>query len=256
MRDHSRNPVGKAIEALIWLVESDQQAVGVRELAGALNMSPSSAHRILHELVEAGLVAQQGDRQDYGLGVGFFRIVQRGLAKLPLHQVAADALRSLVAACNETALLGLYDPARQEMFFAACVESTHTLRYAIELNTWVPVHTGASGLAIMAFLPPAEIDALMDRGLPRLTDNSIDDPAVLRRELEKVRRNGYAVTRGQRIVGAVGLAVPIFDITGRVVGDVCLTIPEGRFNARNQSTLIKLMKAAAAQVSRSAGWQK
>jgi DNA-binding IclR family transcriptional regulator len=64
-------------------------------------------------------------------------------------------MRRLVDSCNETALLGVYDPAQQQMMLALSVDSTHTLRYAVELNSWVPVHAGASRLAILSFLDDA-----------------------------------------------------------------------------------------------------
>ena len=84
-------------------------------------------------------------------------------AKAPIRQAALHPMRRLVDACNETALLGIYDRTRQQMIFVVTVESTHELRVVTPLNRWLPIHVGASGLAILAFLEPDEAALAMGR---------------------------------------------------------------------------------------------
>lgn len=254
MDENGRDPIAKALEAVAWLVESDKESVGVRELAAALDISPSSAHRILGKLIESGFVARGDETQRYGLGVEFFRIAQLSMKKRSLLKVGVTAMRRLVECCNETALLGVYDAGRQEMIFSASVESTHPLRYVIELNKWMPLHTGASGMAIMAFLGDAEIERIIERTrLAPLTSASITDPRKMRKELAAIRERGYALTRGQRLPGAVGLAAPFFNGSGHVVGDVCLTIPEQRFNPKRVKPLLAQLLACVGEIGGSIG---
>jgi DNA-binding IclR family transcriptional regulator len=239
---NTRNPVSKALKALAWLVEHPSAEVGVRELAVALDVAPSSAHRLLMCLAEEGFVGQNADNGRYELGLEFLRLAHLAGGKSPLRQRALPHMRALVDACNETALLGIYDSVRQEMMFAASVESTHHLRYAIDLNKWAPVYTGASGLAILAYLEEAHVQTIMQRTrLAPLTSRTITESYRLTAELETIRQRGYALTHGQRIPGAVGLAAPLFGIHGEVVGDICLTIPEQRFDEASQDHLIDLL---------------
>ena len=250
MRNADRNPISKALKALSWLVQTEPDEVGVREMASALRVSPSSAHRLLSALVEEGFVRQDERTARYSLGLEFLRLAHVAIARAPVRQAALPHMRRLVDACNETALLGLYDPARQEMIFAASVDSTHSLRYAIELNRWIPVYAGASGLAIVAFLSDAEIRSIIERTrLVPLTGRSITESYRLEAELENIRRLGFAVTHGHRIAGAVGLAAPIFGAAGEVVGDICLTIPEQRFDESSKGRLIELLRTCAACVT-------
>jgi DNA-binding IclR family transcriptional regulator len=245
-----RNPIAKALTALSWLTESREDEVGVRELAAALGISPSSAHRILLSLVDAGFVRQNSKTHRYALGIEFLRLAHLTIDKAPIRQAGIAAMRRLVDLCNETAVLGLYDPTRQEMIFAAAVESTHTLRYAIELNKWLPVYAGASGLAILAFLEKEEIQAVIRRTkLAPLTSQSIGDASKLQTELAKVRRNGYAASRGQRIPGAVGFAAPVFSSSGKVLGDICVTVPEQRFLKSSEGRLVELLLKTANEVT-------
>ena len=60
---------------------------------------------------------------------------------------------------------------------------------------------------------------------------------------------GYAYSRGQRSRGAVGLGAPLFDAAGDVFGDVCITIPEGRFDPAQEPKLGALLVSAAADIS-------
>jgi DNA-binding IclR family transcriptional regulator len=242
MKNTERNPISKALGALGWIVQNSASDIGVRDLAAGLGVSPSSAHRILGALSDAGFVESSESKGRYKVGLEMIRLANMVAGRMPLREAAMKRMRRLVDLCNETALLGAYDHGRKQMIFAATVESTHPLRYAIELNKWVPVHAGASGLAILAFLGEDETQAVIERTrLAALTDQTITEAYRLRAELEEIRRRGYAITRGQRIPGAVGLAAPVFGSGGRVVGDVCLTIPQQRFDESSVQQITKLL---------------
>lgn len=219
-------------------------------MANALELRPSNAHSLLTTLVGEGFVQQDPQTARYSLGPELLRWAHLIIARTPIRQIAALQMRALVDACNETALLGIYDPSRQEMMFAASVESTHPLRYAIELNKWMPLNSGASALAIVAFLPDTEIDALIKRDrIAARTPNSITEPRRLKAELQGIRRRGYAFSRGQRLAGAVGLAAPIFASGAKVIGSLVLTVPEQRFDKRQSPRLSRLLLSHAASIT-------
>jgi DNA-binding IclR family transcriptional regulator len=249
MKNTRRNPVDKAFVALNWLIGNAPDEVGVREMATALKVAPSTAHRLLHGLAQGGLVRQSGRTGRYSLGLELFRLAQLVMSRAPIQRIALSHLRELVKSCNETAYLGLYESSRQEMIITASVDSTNALRYAVALDQWMPVYAGASGLAIMAFLSKEEQKSIVERTrLKAITEQTITEPYRLDRELAKIRERGYAVTRGQRIPGAVGVAAPIFNISREAIGDVCLTIPEARYSAGTEAELGRLVKACAAKI--------
>lgn len=250
MKNTERSPVSKALKALIWLVQNPAPDVGVRDLAAGLGVVPSSAHRILGSLCEDGFVKQNKSNGRYALGLETFRLAHLIVARAPWRTAALTHMRKLVDRCNETALLGVYDAHRQQMVFAAAVESGHQLRYAIDLHTWMPVYAGASGLAILAFLGDDEIASVIERSrLSALTDATITDASRLRAALTVVRQQGYAITHGHRVPGAVGLAAPVFGSDGRVIGDVCLTVPEQRFDKRGVAKLTKMLLACTGGIT-------
>ena len=219
-------------------------------MAVGLGLSPSTAHRLLSELVKADFVKHNADTSRYSLSLEFIRLAHLTIAQVSIEQVAITHMRRLTNACNETALLGVYDRMRQEMMFLAIVESSHPLRYSIEINKWLPVYVGASGLAIMAYLSDGEISAIIERTrLAPVTSRSITERYRLESEIQNIRNRGYAVTQGQRTPDAVGLGAPIFGSNGEVVGDICLTIPENRFNESAEKGIAELLKDCASAVS-------
>jgi DNA-binding IclR family transcriptional regulator len=217
-----------------------------------MNIAPSSAHRILLALSEAGFVRRDGRTQRYALGNEFLRLSHLAIAKAPLRQAGAQAMRRLVETCDESALLGIYDDGRQEMIYAASVESRHSSQRVIELNKWIPVRTGASGLAILAFLNEAEARSIVER-LPAPGSAGRADPGGLETELATVRRQGYAFTRCQWIAGAVGLAAPIFGSHGKVLGDVCLTIPAHRLGDGSKDRLVDALRCCVSEITKTVG---
>jgi IclR family transcriptional regulator, acetate operon repressor len=130
------------------------------------------------------------------------------------------------------------------------VEALHPLRYVVDLHRWLPLHAGATGLAILAYLPEEERQRIYSAGLDALTPATIVSATDLEKELEQVRRRGYALSMNQRVQGAVGFAAPVFDSTGMVCGDVCVTLPEQRFQAgKFADSLAAMLMTAAAQVT-------
>jgi len=120
------------------------------------------------------------------------------------------------------------------------------------VNEWLPVHGGASGRALLAFLPEEERRAVLTSPLPALTDRTITDPQVLEDSLAEIRRRGYAISRGERAAGGVGIAAPVLG-EGRLLGVVGIGMPEQRFAASLERRLARRVLAAAAAVAQAVG---
>jgi IclR family acetate operon transcriptional repressor len=246
MHERARDPLAKGLKLLRWLMLNAAETVSVREVAEQLAMPSSSVHRLMGVLAQEGVLQQRAEGGAYALSLDFFRLAHVVAGRTPLERIAVPHMRKLVEACDESAFFSLYDAGRQQMVTVAGFESSHALRYVVETQRWKHVHVGASGLAIMAFLPPEERRAIIARtGLEPVTALSITDPERLEQELARVRQRGHACTRGQRIPGAVGLAVPVFGPDAAVLGDIGLTIPEQRFDGAAEPRLAALLCACA-----------
>ena len=147
-----RQPLARGIELLTLMVDSEQETHGVRELAGRLGVSPSTVHRLITDLEKLGLVGRT-PAGSYRLGLEFLRLSWTTTARYPLQEVSVETLKKLTEASGESSFFCVYSEPRRQMMFTLTVESPHPLRYTLPLQTWLPVHGGASGLAILAYLP-------------------------------------------------------------------------------------------------------
>ena len=255
-----RDAFGKALQLLWWIVDASDDGTekewGVRELAQELHFPPATVHRALTSLMERGLAQRNPDSGQYRIGMEFYRLALKVQSRFVIRNAGLPVMQDLVAKCNETAFLGLYDSSRMEMMYIAAVISSHPVRYVIPINEWIPLHAGAGGLAIMAFLPKEERQAIIKRTrLAPLTEYTITDPEALEGELARTRSRGYAFSRGQRAVGAVAIAAPIWGPDGRVISDLVVSLPESRFEASMESTMAELVIEHAQRIMEKLGAQ-
>jgi DNA-binding IclR family transcriptional regulator len=252
-----RQPLARGIELLTYMIESTQDSHGVRELAGRLGVSPSTAHRLITDLEKLGLVRRAENGQSYRLGLEFLRLALLTASRYPAQELALGVLQDLVERTGESAFSSLYDKQRRQMMFTSTVESSHPLRYTLPLQQWMPLHGGASGLAILAFLPDEIQRDVAHSPLVQLTPHTVTDPDELLERLAEVRRDGYAITRGERIEGAVAIAAPLYGLVpGDVVGAAGISIPESRFDESKATTFALAVRDAAAQITANISGQR
>ena len=106
----------------------------------------------------------------------------------------------------------------------------------------------------LSHLPPQRIEAILQRGLPRLTRLTITNPDALRRDLATIRAQGYSVTFGESHDGVHGVAAPIRDHTGRVVASVSVLAPAVRIPRSRIPELIEKVTETARRISRDLGY--
>jgi IclR family transcriptional regulator, acetate operon repressor len=245
----ARDPVGRALDLLNWLAENGSGGpFGVREIARAMGTSPTTVHRLLQTFEERSLVRRDGSGNYYG-GLELIRL-GRLAAGFSVGATARPLLEQLAAEVDETSMLGIYDPRRGELMVIDCVQTSHPLRYVVQLNTWRPLYAGAAGLGVLAFLdPPERARLLQARALHPITESTLTTAEDVETFCARVRERGYALTRGQRTEGAVGIAAPIRDSDGQVLGDMCLTVPDNRFRAADERKYAKALVSAADRTS-------
>jgi DNA-binding IclR family transcriptional regulator len=235
--------------AVLRVVAEAKGPVGVKDVAEALHLPMSTSHRLLDLLLEAGFVRKETVKRRYGVGAEFLRlagVVAHRASPAALVQPLLDELAGTTA---ETALFAAYLPARHSVAYAAKSDSLHSLRFRIDLFEQAPPEWGASGLAILAFLPEPEQVDLFARTRPSPVSGRRLTRAVFFERLASVRRDGFAVTEGEKLPDSVGIAVPLMSAAGDLVGSLALTIPKVRFVRAKTRTYLELLRGAAARFS-------
>jgi IclR family KDG regulon transcriptional repressor len=181
---------------------------GPRSLAvicTATGLSKATAFRLLAGLAARGFVMKNPAGSTYMLGPGLLRLGKGALAGVgTLATLSRPALAELSSETGETVALhvriGLERASVDE------VPSQHSIRYTSIVGSVAPLHVGASGCVLLAFMadePRERTLALLEASVPDL-----DRPALETR-LVAARRDGWAINLGTRLVGACAISVPV-----------------------------------------------
>jgi DNA-binding IclR family transcriptional regulator len=221
----------------------------IRDFSSELKIPRSTVHRIFRTLAKNDILAFNPEDKKYHWGQEMIRISRCVYQGTEMRELALPILREIVDQCNETAILTLYDRPTRKIVFADQAESHQDIIYKTRIGIKLAIHAGASGKAILAFLPENEIEEIIASGLERVTDQTVVDPNRLRTQLAEIRRKGYAISRGERTAEAVGIACPVFDFSSHAIGSIIVTIPSYRFRTQMESRIRFLVKKGADHLS-------
>jgi DNA-binding IclR family transcriptional regulator len=226
---------------------------GVTEISRTLRCSKSVVHRVLVALVASGFVSTDPISRRYRLGPKALRLGLTALAHTDIPSRALPYLRNVRDRTGETAILSLL---RGDVrVYAEQVESREPVRQTIQVGQEAPLHLGASGKAILAFLPATQRTAAFARAKGvKLADGTPLKVPALESDLERVRRRGYAISRGERVVGAASVAAPVFDHSGLVIGSLSAGGVVVRSDPQRISGYGAIVRAEAEALSRELGW--
>ncbi len=207
---------------------SEQPELGVRQVARLVNISPSAAGRLMREMKEAGILKQNPLSRAYSPGSKVLAWSSVYLSLLNIRSAALPFMEELRRTTGETVTLYIHEG--NERLCVERMESQHTIRMVTRVGLKLPLYAGSAGKAILAFMPQAwREDYLGHVPLSPLTSQTFSDPQALRRELDKIRMDGYAVSFGEWILEASGVAAPIFGPGGVVLGAISISGPGSRF---------------------------
>lgn len=249
----SAGTVTRIVRVLRFL--SERQETTIRDASQSLSLAPSTVHRLFELLVQEGIVTQNKQERTYSIGTEFFRISNQVVARFDVRGIALPLMREITAACDETCILGLYLPKTRKMIFAERIDSSQLLRYELAMNTPLSVLWGASGRSILAYLPQEQVEKILEEEGPApASQEKPPSAAKLKRELAHVREKGFAVTQGEKIAGAVGVAAPFFSADGQVIGNLSVTAPRKRMHANKLKQVSSLVRQKAVKLSKALGY--
>lgn len=230
---------------------AEEPLLGVTDIAVRIGLHKSTVSRILATLEQTGLVERDTDTRKFRLGLGVIAMAGPLLADLNVRRIAYPVLGELGARTGETAALMLWSDGA-----AVCVEqveSRHPVKHTTALGTRYTTAASASVQVFLAQLAPERVRQVLAGGAVRGPGT---DPAGLEEYAERladVRRQGWAVNRGDTSVEEAGVAAPVFDHRGEVTACVLLSAPRFRVSAEQLSTLCEDVLVAADRVTRRLG---
>jgi len=229
---------------MLQTVVAADEPVGVRELGRRTGLPRSTASRLIGQLTAIGMVERTVD----GLAIP-------GSA---LATLVVDGPRPLLRDRFRPLLVALADDHGESA--ALAVDDGDAVLYISQINAdnavtapdveaeRHPFHVVAHGLALMAYWPNARLDEYLAGNLATPTVRSMSDPAVIRKRLRAIRRNGYVWTEEEFDDGVNGLAAPIMS-DDSPVASVGLYGPSYRFAPASLSSLAQTLIDTVARQS-------
>lgn len=254
MASEQSQALNKAV-AILDCFAQEETELGVREVARRVGLSSSAAGRLLAAMKELGILTQNPETRAYAMGSRVLTWAGVYSAPLDVRNKAEPAIHALHQSTNETISLYVLDGA--ERVCIERVESPQTVRIVTRIGRRLPLYAGSAGKAILAFLPRERQEEIIGgTPLQPLTPMTITDPAVLRAELAKVRAEGCAVSHGEWLADASGVAAPILDHLGQPVAAISISGPVSRFMDETViQRYVEEVKHIAAKISESLGYK-
>lgn len=245
--------VTRALRLLDFLGNS-QSGLALTQLSEETHLNSSTAHRLLSTMIGLGYVRQDPRSKKYLLGPSVLHLGQVALAHFDIRSEALGPLRWLAAEVKELANLALLTG--NEATYVAQAPGDRFARMFTSLGARVPLYCTGVGKAIMAFMPPAELQAVLNTDpLNAYTVNTITNVLSLRHELEMVRQQMYAVDNEEREVGIRCVAAPIFGPDGAVIAAISVSGPSGRITPARDEEIGRVVKLAATEISDHFGYR-
>ncbi|MFJ3669858.1 IclR family transcriptional regulator C-terminal domain-containing protein [Streptomyces sp. NPDC090106] len=211
--------------AVIRAFDADHPELTLSEVARACGLTRAAARRFLLTLADLGYV--HADGRAFRLTPRVLELGYSYLAGFSLAQIAEPHLEQLVERTRESSSLCVLDG--DDIVYVARVPARRIMTAAITVGTRFPAHATSVGRVILAHLPGEERDALLARTRWRpFTERTITSPDALRTELDRVRRQGYAVVDQELEEGLRSVAAPVRDRGGEVVAAVNIPVHASR----------------------------
>ena len=246
----------QSLERLIAILDCftlETPVMGVREAARKANLSSSTAGRLMAAMRDLGILNQDPETLAYMMG-------SRVLAWAGIYTVTSDvrslSLPVMVRLQEQTReTISLYVMEGNDRVCVERLESLETVRIVARVGRRIPLYAGSAGKVFLAYLPESRRDEILAViKLVPMTKRTITDLAELKTNLNKILRQGYAVSKGEWVLEASGVAAPIFDQFGRISAALTISGPSQRFTEEKIHEIAALLKPAVEEISHELGY--
>ncbi len=238
---------------LLEVLKERNHSYTIAELADAMKLPPSTVHRILQTFCERKYVVRDERSHTYRLGPALIPLGKAASKGIRLQDAAKPILAALSEKTGEDVYLII--PVGNKGLVIEKVDGPSHLKVVEEFGYEMYLHCGAIRKVLLAYQSPNFIDEYMkniimqDRAFPYVR------PADLRAELDKIRLDGYAISRGDYVAGSIGIGAPVYNSEGELACSIGIITPELRISDDEYlKTLCGHVKAFAAELSSDLGY--
>jgi DNA-binding IclR family transcriptional regulator len=243
----------QVVERMMNLLDAladQEESSSLKNLAEITSLHPSTAHRILNDMVACRLV-ERGDGGTYRLGLKLLELGNLVKARLSVREAAQLPMRTLHKLTGETVNLSVRQ-GDEIVYVDRAYSERSGMQVVRAIGGRAPLHLTSVGKLFLASDDPGQVRAYVTRtGLSGHTRNSITELGKLETELNHVRKVGSARDDEELELGVSCLAAAILDDTGKLVAGLSLSAPTDRI----QADWLRALQETALQISKGIGFK-
>ncbi len=246
------NAIEKALEIMLKF-QDIKPSWGIRELSTSLGFSPATVQRILQVLKSYEFVRQDPLTRQYFVGTVFYRFLENLNSSNNLSRMGRRFMEEVAGATLETVHLNIIEGNMR--ICIDTIESPKVLKAGMPIGNQSPLYAGASAKCLLAFSEEEyKTVYLKTTEFEPMTKHTIVRQDKLIKELKKIKKQGYALSLGERTPGLGSLSAPVFNYKGLILASLSLAVPEIRFKQEDHlSNCIHTLTEAATSFSKAMG---
>lgn len=238
---------------LLSLFTRERPEWGVSELSVKLGTAKSTVSRIARTLEAEGFLTRATGSERFRLGLKLWDLGSQVIAhRTDFPRLTHSHLVKIVDEINESAQAVILDGT--EAVYVETVDALRSIRTYATIGHRFPLTCTGTGKALLAFQSDLFIASVLAAKLKAYTRRTVTDPKELMGELQRIRKRGYALNKGEWREDIGGIAAPVFDHSGTVVGAIGVTMPLDRFPREVSSPASAAVVSAAHHLSRELGY--
>jgi len=247
-----KNLLEKGIEVLEVLRDS-KDFLSFNEIQKKVNIPKTTLYRILKTLIERKLVIYENKK--YKLGYGFLTFAKKILSDIQLREIASPYLKEISEKTKET--VELIIPDNNEILYIDKIESPQSIKLVAQIGSrYKTLHASAPGKILLAYNNDVFEFFLKNRKLEKITERTITNKLILKKEIEKVKENGWSYDTGEARIDVTRISAPIFDYNGKLAGIIGIAGPSYRISEKKIDEFGKYLKKVCEKISKNLGYKK
>lgn len=235
---------------LLDALANEAEPITLKALSANTGLHPSTAHRILNDLVVARYV-ERVDSGTYQLGMRLLELGSLVRGRLNVREAAVESMQNLHKLTGQTVNLSIQQG--DEIVYVDRAWSERSgMQVVRAIGGRAPLHLTSTGKLFLCASDARQVRAYATRtGLAGNTKNSITSLDHLERELAFVRRHGYARDNEELELGVRCIAAGIYDDAGRLVAGLSISAPAERL----QDSWVQQLVETARTISEALGYE-
>jgi DNA-binding IclR family transcriptional regulator len=213
--------VDRALEVLTQIVLADEPIL-LEDLAQRIGLSRSVIYRLVRSLENAEYIRRDARQGGYTVGATFLSMSVLTASRVSVSRAVRPSMEAIVTRFGETVSFHIRGGAQRVCIDV--VEGVHAIRRVIPIGETLPLFVGETGRVLLSDLPKPELQTFLSAA-----EATGMDTALLRKDIERVRRQGYIIGVGIRTAGVGSISVPVYG-PGGILGAMTISGPADRWS--------------------------